>query len=114
MAYRGRSLKALRESKQIELKRIAQETRISVRYLTDIEAERFDRFPGEFYFKSFAREYATALGLDPIEVVADLQIAYQDTLHADDKATSERMAAPVGEDGILQRIAGYIRRAQEV
>ena len=53
MSYRGKSLKALRESKQIKLRRIANQTRIGLGDLRDLEEERFDRFPGKFYFASF-------------------------------------------------------------
>ena len=45
--------------------RIANETRIGMMYLEDLEEERFDRFPGEFYFQSFTKEYARSLGLNP-------------------------------------------------
>ena len=58
MAYRGKSLRALRQEKEIKLRRISNETRINVWYLTAIEEEQFDKFPGVFYFKSFTREYA--------------------------------------------------------
>lgn len=78
MAYRGRSLRALRQQKGILLERISDDTRITKWYLTAIEEERFDRFPGRFYFKSFAGEYARSLGLDPLEVLEDLQGAYDE------------------------------------
>ncbi len=78
MAYRGRSLRALRQRKGIRLERIADDTCITTWYLKAIEEERFDRFPGRFYFKSFAGEYARSLGLDPLEVLEDLQGAYDE------------------------------------
>ena len=113
MAYRGKSLKALRESKRIRLRRISNETRIGMAYLEDLETERFDRFPGKFYFESFTKEYARSLGLDPTEVLTDLQASYREWQGASsDPASSEAAAAM--EDGLLNRIAGYIRRAQEV
>ena len=113
MAYRGKSLRALRESKQIRLQRIANETRISLTYLKDIEEERFDRFPGEFYFHSFAREYARALELDPAEVVDDLASAYR---ASDETASAATPASPSfrTDEGLLERIASYFRGAQEV
>ena len=39
MAYRGKSLKALRETKQIQLRRISNETRINMAYLEDLEED---------------------------------------------------------------------------
>jgi cytoskeletal protein RodZ len=76
MAYSGKALRTLREEKQIPLRGISDSTRINLTYLAAIEEERFDRFPGAFYFKSFTREYARALGLDPNEVLRDLEAAY--------------------------------------
>lgn len=112
MGYRGKSLKALRETKQIQLRRISNETRISMAYLEDLEEERFDRFPGKFYFKSFARAYASSLELDADEVMNDLQLAYEDW-----SGERAQEAAPrterVSEEGILHRIAGLLRRAEE-
>lgn len=113
MAYRGKSLKTLRETKQIPLRRVSNETRISIVYLEDLEEERFDRFPGKFYFKSFACAYARALGLDPEDVLRDLLSAYEEwsgETHAEPDVPSARPA----EEGILNRIAGYLRGVQEV
>ncbi|MGH9321855.1 MAG: helix-turn-helix domain-containing protein [Vicinamibacteria bacterium] len=114
MGYRGKSLKALRENKEIHLRRIANETRIGIAYLEDLEEERFDRFPGKFYFKSFVRAYARALELDPEEVLHDLQLAYEDW---SGERTLEPLPSSVEravEDGFFNRVVGYIRRAQEV
>ena len=112
MAYRGKSLRALRESKGIRLRRIANETRISLSYLEDLESERFDRFPGDFYFHSFVKAYATAVGLDPAEVLEDLKIGYaqwQGNCSTDPTEPIDRL-----DEGWLHRIAGYIRSEQEV
>ena len=68
----------MRQRKGIRLERIADDTRITTWYLKAIEEERFDRFPGKFYFKSFTGEYARSLGLDPLEVLEDLQDAYDE------------------------------------
>ena len=74
--YRGKSLKDVREQKNLKLRWISEETRITTWYLAGIEEEHFDRFPGKFYFKSFAKQYARKLGLDASQVVRDLQTAY--------------------------------------
>ena len=112
MAYRGKSLKVLRETKQIQLRRISNETRIGMAYLEDLEEERFDRFPGKFYFKSFARAYACSLELDEDEVKSDLQLAYEDWSGERSQALAPS-SEPVSEDGILHRIAGLLRGAEE-
>jgi hypothetical protein len=113
MAHRGRLLKTLRETKRIELRRISNETRIAIVYLEDLEEERFDRFPGKFYFRSFARAYASAIGLDPNEVAHDLLIAYEEWTGERSRAPEFRASRPQ-EDGILNRIAGYLGRIEEV
>ena len=113
MAYRGKSLKALRESKHIRLRRIANETRISITYLDDLEEERFDRFPGEFYFQSFTKAYARCLGLNPQEVITDLKASYEQS-HAPSSGPVSSPSAEATEDGLLSRIAGYLHGAQEV
>lgn len=85
--YRGKSLKDVREQKNLKLRRISEETRITTWYLAGIEEEHFDRFPGKFYFTSFAKQYAQKLGLNESEVVRDLQTAY-------DAWQEERSPAP--------------------
>ncbi len=109
MGYRGKSLKALRETKEIQLRRIANETRISIAYLEDLEEERFDRFPGKFYFKSFARAYARSLELDAEEVMGDLLLAYEDW-------SGESSGAPASPrtERKSEGIAGLFRGAEEV
>ena len=81
-------------------------------FLEDLEDERFDRFLGEFYFKSFTKQYARALGLDPIEVFTDLEASYREWQGTSSDADSNESASAA--DRLLNRIAGYIRRVQEV
>jgi cytoskeletal protein RodZ len=116
MPYRGKSLKALRETKQVDLRSISNETRISVAYLEDLEEERFDRFPGKFYFKSFAREYVRVLGVEDVEeVTSDLVHAYEVWSGAVASSGSAPMPEPAtpNEEGIFHRIASMLRRAEE-
>jgi cytoskeletal protein RodZ len=113
MAYRGKSLRALRETKQIQLRRISNETRINMAYLQDLEEERFDRFPGKFYFKSFAKAYARSLDLDVDEVTNDLQLAYEDWSGERSQAPAAPSSDRLSDEGILHRIAGLLRGAEE-
>jgi cytoskeletal protein RodZ len=113
MAYRGKSLKALRETKQLPLRRISNETRICIAYLEDLEEERFDRFPGKFYFKSFARAYARSLELDVDEVTNDLLFAYEDWSGERAHAPAAPSTDSTNEEGILHRIAGLLRGVEE-
>lgn len=117
MAYSGKALRTLREEKQIPLRGISDSTRINLSYLAAIEEERFERFPGAFYFKSFTREYARALGLDPNEVLRDLEAAYHEWSQAS-LAAARPLAcpAPAAGRGLMARfrVWDFRRRAREV
>lgn len=65
----GTTLSEARKQKKVSLKKIAQETKISARYLQALEMEVYDIFPAEVYLKGFLRTYARYLGLDGDEMV---------------------------------------------
>lgn len=112
MAYRGKSLRSLRRRKGILLERISDDTRITTWYLKAIEEERFDRFPGRFYFKSFTEEYARSLGLDPLEVLEDLQGAYDEWL--DQQSTNAGSDCPGSNGNFFTRFTGRFLNPPEV
>jgi len=62
-------LRQQRELREIDLREIADRTKISVRYLRAMEQDRFDLLPGPIFARGFLREYAKYLGLDPDEAV---------------------------------------------
>jgi cytoskeletal protein RodZ len=109
LAYRGPSLRAVREQKKIQLKQISAHTRIATQYLRAIEEETFDRFPGRFYFKSFTGEYARSLGLNPDEVLRDLQYAYDEWHNQRERRSTEPFT-----EGFFTRVAGRILMPPEV
>jgi len=118
MAYSGKALRSLREERQIPLRGISDTTRINLSYLAAIEEERFDRFPGAFYFKSFTREYARALGLDPNEVLRDLEAAYVEWSKPSLPVAARPLAAPTtsANRGLMGRfrVWDFRRRTREV
>src|SRR5919201_4161234 len=61
----GETLRNAREASDLTFEQIAQATRIRPQYLVALEAERFADLPGGAYARSFLREYAQQLGLDP-------------------------------------------------
>ena len=65
----GQKLKEAREARGVELDQVARETNIALRYLADLESERFDEFPGESYVIGFLRNYCDYLDLDSDEFV---------------------------------------------
>jgi flagellar biosynthesis protein FlhG len=64
----GSSLRELRQEMGLALSDIAASSKIGVRFLEYIEDERYDRLPATVYLRGFLKEYARALGLDPIPV----------------------------------------------
>lgn len=55
--------------REISLRDIADRTKISLRYLEAMEADRFDLLPAPIFAKGFLREYARYVGLSPDDVV---------------------------------------------
>jgi cytoskeleton protein RodZ len=60
----GGSLREARERRDLSLDDAQERTLIRVRYLAALEDERFSILPGDFYVRTFLREYADFLGLD--------------------------------------------------
>ncbi|MDP2790610.1 MAG: helix-turn-helix domain-containing protein [Rectinemataceae bacterium] len=65
MAKIGSRIQETRLRKGLALDRIADDTNISLRFLSKIENDDFTGFPGEPYVVGFIRNYAEYLGLDP-------------------------------------------------
>jgi len=65
----GTWLRRQREGREIELRTIAETSKISLRYLQALESDRFDVLPAPVFAKGFLRQYAGFVGLDPEEVV---------------------------------------------
>jgi cytoskeletal protein RodZ len=65
----GERLKSAREAKKLAIRDVAKETNIAPRYIEALEAEEFDRFPGETYISGFLRSYAEFLKIDADEMI---------------------------------------------
>lgn len=65
MSNAGEKLKETRLKQGKTIRDIAEQTRISVHFLEAIEAGDLEAIPGEFFRRSFLRQYASALGLNP-------------------------------------------------
>jgi cytoskeleton protein RodZ len=64
----GERLRAAREEKKLSLEDIAAQTRIPRRHLESIETADWDNLPAPTYTVGFAKSYATAVGLDRVEI----------------------------------------------
>src|SRR3954469_2464899 len=82
----GDWLRRQRELREISLRDIAERTKISLRYLEAMEADRFDLLPAPIFAKGFLREYARYVGLSPDDVVNH----YLSVNHPEEQEASSR------------------------
>ena len=61
----GEALRRYREERGVSLRDIAAQSKIGVRFLEYIEADRYPLLPAPVYLRGFVQEYARAVGLDP-------------------------------------------------
>lgn len=64
----GQRLREAREAKGISLEEIAAQTRIPTRHLASLEIGEWDKLPAATYSIGFAKNYASAVGLDRNEI----------------------------------------------
>ena len=69
----GERLKAAREKKKLSLEDIADQTRIPLRHLQNLEAGEWSSLPAPTYTIGFAKSYASAVDLDRTEIGEDLR-----------------------------------------
>ncbi len=65
----GTWLRRQREVREIDLREIADSSKVSMSYLRAFEEDRFEVLPAPLFAKGFLRQYARYVGLDPEEVV---------------------------------------------
>ena len=68
----GISLRNGRVQRGLTIDQVAQETRISPRFLEALEAEAFDELPAPVYVRGFLRSYANFLHLDATPLLEQL------------------------------------------
>jgi flagellar biosynthesis protein FlhG len=62
--FSGPLLRQIREAVGVELREIAERSKIGMAYLSALEGESFHKLPAAVYVRGFLAEYARALGLD--------------------------------------------------
>jgi cytoskeleton protein RodZ len=92
----GAELRAARERIGADLPEVARALRIRQVYLEAIEEGRIADLPGNAYAVGFLRTYATALGLDPAEVVRRFRAEAAEV----NQKTELTFPAPVPERGV--------------
>ena len=69
----GQRLRAAREAKGLSIEDVASSTRIPTRHLQTLEDSAWERLPAATYSVGFAKNYATAVGLDRAEIAEQLR-----------------------------------------
>jgi cytoskeletal protein RodZ len=69
----GAKLRSAREAQGLSLDDVAAKTRIPIRHLVHIEKGEWEQLPALTYSVGFARAYATAVGLEPAEIGAEVR-----------------------------------------
>lgn len=94
MAKIGSRILETRLKKGLTLDRIADDTNISVRFLSKIENDDFTGFPGEPYVVGFIRNYADYLGLKAEDIVALYRSKDEDVLPSTREQIAEKESLP--------------------
>ena len=76
----GARLRQQRESRQIPLERISAQTKINIALLEGLERGDLSRWPLGIFRRSFIRDYARTIGLQPEAVVREFLAHYPDPL----------------------------------
>jgi cytoskeleton protein RodZ len=96
MASFGENLRRERELRGVSLREIADDTKISIRFLQALEQDRVDILPGGLFRRTFVRQYAHHVGLDAERVVAEFIYAHGDDAPAVAFRTPEGRGFPLG------------------
>lgn len=69
----GQRLREAREAAGLSIEDVAATTRIPTRHLASLEISDWDKLPASTYSVGFAKNYATAVGLDKAEIAEQLR-----------------------------------------
>jgi hypothetical protein len=79
--FNGELLRQVREGRGLSLKLLAERTRISMKHVENIEADRYDVLPASVYLRGILMSIARELGLDGLRVSR----SYMGLVSAEDK-----------------------------
>lgn len=74
----GAKLRAARERRGLTLRAMADSTKISGRALEALERDDIALLPGGIFSRAFVRAYATQVGLDPEQTIAEFMAKFPD------------------------------------
>ncbi len=100
MGTLGQYLRSARQTKDIDIRDAAQQTRISINYLKALEDEDFSKLPGEVFVRGFLKNYARFLNLDEAETLrryGELKPSPSPLESAAKPGTEKKTASPEGK-----------------
>lgn len=102
----GARLRRHREEQQIALTTIAEQTRIKLTLLEDLERDDVSHWPAGIFRRAFIRSYANAVGLDPDTTVREFAEAHPSPV---DVASAAAIAATIEREGANGKTASPFR-----
>lgn len=90
----GSWLRHQREARSVSMREIADNSKISLRYLEALEQDRFDVLPAPVFARGFLREYARVVGLNPDEVVNLYLVAIEERAEGSRRVERPKPARP--------------------
>jgi cytoskeleton protein RodZ len=74
----GQKFRQAREAKALSIDDIAAELRINAQYLRALEGDDLSQMPGDFFYRSFVRQYAQRLGIPEAEIRTEIERSLTD------------------------------------
>ncbi|OGP15452.1 MAG: hypothetical protein A2054_03740 [Deltaproteobacteria bacterium GWA2_55_10] len=111
----GEYLKREREIRRVSLQKIHEATRVSLKFLESIEADRYEGLPHATFIKGFIRSYCKVLGVDETDAVLRFEIFIREKEEAEAAASGARpakasSAKPVKKKALSERLPANLRK----
>jgi hypothetical protein len=106
----GARLRAQREQQQVSLTAISAATKIKLGLLEGLEADDVSRWPNGLFRRSYVRDYARAIGLDPEATVREFLERYPDPMLTPEMGADDVSAEP--EPRFRRFIPSLLHRAR--
>ena len=92
----GRRLRALRQSRGLDIERVAAQLHLERQVVEDLERDRFEDLPSPVFIAGYLRNYARLLGADPTPIVEAYRAlgADQDSSQARPPSKTTRPPSP--------------------
>lgn len=100
----GARLRRAREARDLSLREVSDQTRITRRHLEAIEADDYKQLPGGIFNRSFVKAFARAVGYDEEEAVRAYQQVAKDSGESfDDAPPTTRQTSRIYMDDVPAR-----------